>query len=100
MNGPIGICISQNIVFVTQLDGHCINMYELDKLIKCVGSEGNRSAQFKYSLGLDVSDRTNNIYVCDCWNHGIQILKYHSMLGIDLLRCHVMLRLRETEDWF
>ena len=39
---------------------------------------------------LDVSDRTNNIYVCDRDNDRIQILteelKYHSMLGIDLLR--------------
>ena len=60
------------------------------KLIKSVGSEGNGEAQFNHPRGLDVSDRTNNIYVCDCNNHRIQILteelKYHSMLGIDLLR--------------
>ena len=64
-------------------------MYELEgKLIKSVGSEGNGEAQFYHPFGLDVSDRTNNIYVCDCYNHRIQILteelKYHSMLGIDL----------------
>ena len=92
MNGPVGICISQNNVFVTQFYGHCINMYELEgKLIKCVGCKGNGEAQFNKPLGLDVSDRTNNIYVCDWYNHRIQILteelKYHSMLGIDLLRC-------------
>ena len=91
MNGPKGICMSQSKVFVTQYGGHCINMYELEgKLIKSVGSEGNGEAQFNYPHGLDVSDRTNNIYVCDCHNHRIQILtaklKYHSMLGIDLLR--------------
>ena len=92
INGPVGICISQNNVFVTQVYGHCINMYELEgKLIKSVGSEGNRiKAQFKHPRGLDVSDRNNNIYVCDCNNHRIQILKkelkYHSMLGIDLLK--------------
>ena len=89
MNGPVGICISQSTVFVTQLISHCINMYELEgKLIKSVGNEGNGEAQFKYPRGLDVSDRTNNIYVCD--NARIQILteelKYHSMLGIDLLK--------------
>ena len=92
MNQPIAICISQNTVFVTQLISHCINLYELDgKLIKSVGSKGNGKAQFNNPRGLDVSDRTNNIYVCDCNNHRIQILteklKYHSMLGIDLLRC-------------
>ena len=91
MNTPAGICISQDKVFVAQLIGHCINMYELEgKLIKSVGSEGNGEAQFNGPLGLDVSDRNNNIYVCDRSNDRIQILtqelKYHSMLGIDLLK--------------
>ena len=91
INGPIGICVSQNRVFVTQSISHCINMYELEgKLIKSVGSEGNGEAQFNHPFGLDVSDRTNNIYVCDRDNNRIQILteelKYHSMLGIDLLK--------------
>ena len=91
MNKPVGICISQNKVFVTQSTGHCINMYELEgKLIKSVGSEGSGEAQFKYPRGLDISDRNNNIYVCDSNNQRIQILteelKYHSMLGIDMLK--------------
>ena len=91
MNKPVGICISQNKVFVTQFDGHCINMYELKgKLIKSVGSEGNGKAQFKHPFGLDASDRNNNIYVCDWNNNRIQILteelKYHSMLETDLLK--------------
>ena len=90
MNLPVGICISQNKVFVTQWSGHCINMYELEgKLIKSVGSEGNGKAQFNNPNGLDVSDRNNNIYVCDRNNHRITILtkelKFHSMLGTDLL---------------
>ena len=92
INEPAGICISQNKVFVTQHIGHCINMYELEgKLIKSVGSKGNGEAQFNRPYGLDVSDRNNNIYVCDYYNHRIQILteelKYHSMLGIGLLKC-------------
>ena len=91
MDGPVGICICQDKVFVTQCYGHCINMYELEgKLIRSVGSEGDGKAQFKYPNGLDVSDRNYNIYLCDCLNHRVQILtqelKYHSMLGIDLLR--------------
>ena len=66
MNLPVGICISQNKVLVTQFAGHCINMYELEgKLIMSVGSEGNGKAQFKHPFGLDVSDVNNNIYVCD-----------------------------------
>ena len=78
-------------MFVTQYSGNCINMYELEgKLIKSVGSEGNGRTQFYHPNGLDVSDRNNSIYVCDCWNHRIQILtaklKYHFMLGKDLLK--------------
>ncbi|KAI6658872.1 Serine/threonine-protein kinase PknD [Oopsacas minuta] len=91
MNNPIGICISQNKVFVTQYNGHCINKYELEgKLIKSVGSYGDGEAQFSFPYGLDVSDRNSNVYVCDFYNNRVQILtqelKFHSMLGIDLFR--------------
>ena len=87
MNKPLGICITHNRVLVTQFSGDCINMYELEgKLIKSVGSEGSGEAQFNYPYGLSVSDRTNNIYVCDRNNNRVQILtedlKFHSMLGI------------------
>ena len=89
MNHPVGICVFQNTVFVTQWGGHCVNMYELEgKLLKSVGSNGNGEAQFNYPYGIDVSDRNHNIYVCDNSNNRLQILteelKYHSMLGIGL----------------
>ena len=89
MNQPIGICVFQNTVFVTQYYGHCVNMYELEgKLMKSVGSNGNGEAQFNCPRGIDVSDRNHNIYVCDYRNNRVQILteelKYHSMLGIGL----------------
>ena len=91
MYQPIGICVSQNRVFVTQLSGHCINVYELEgKLIKSVGSEGNGEVQFKTPNSIDVCDRNKNFYVCDYSNHRVQILtealKYHSMLGIDIMK--------------
>ena len=87
MNLPFGICITHNRVLVTQCSGHCINMYELEgKLIKSVGSKGSGEAQFNNPFGLSVSDRTNNIYVCDYSNNRVQVLtedlKFHSMLGI------------------
>ena len=87
MNEPRGICITHNRVLVTQCNGHCITMYELEgKLIKSVGSKGSGEAQFNCPNGLAVSDRTNNVYVCDYGNNRVQIftedLKFHSMLGI------------------
>ncbi|KAI6649868.1 E3 ubiquitin-protein ligase TRIM71-like [Oopsacas minuta] len=89
MNKPIGICISHNIVVVTQYHGHCINMYGLEgELIKSVGSKGDGKVQFYYPHGVDVSDRNINVYACDSGNNRVQILtqelKFHSMLGIDL----------------
>ena len=89
MNTPLGICVFQNTVFVTQLGSHCVNMYELEgKLMKSVGSNGNGEAQFNCPHGVDVSDINHNVYVCDWYNNRVQILteelKYHSMLGIDL----------------
>ena len=92
MNHPVGICITHNRVLVTQFSGHCITMYELEgKLIKSVGSKGSGEAQLYYPRGLAVSDRTNNVYVCDCINNRVQIftedLKFHSMLGIGVFNC-------------
>ena len=89
MSLPVGICILQNTVFVTQCSSHCVNMYELKgKLMKSVGSNGKGEAQFNSPHGIDVSDRNHNIYVCDYHNNRVQILteelKYHSMLGIDM----------------
>ena len=89
MTYPVGICVFQNTVFVTQCHSHCVNMYELEgKLMKSVGSNGNGEAQFNNPYGIDVSDRNHNVYVCDYSNNRVQILteelKYHSMLGIGL----------------
>ena len=89
MNHPIGICVFQDTVFVTQWNGCCVNMYELEgKLMKSVGRGGNGEPQFNCPHGIDVSDRNHNIYVCDRFNNRVQILteelKYHSMLGIGM----------------
>ena len=105
MNRPVGICISQNKVIVTQYSSHYVNMYELEgKLIKSVGRGWNGEGQFKHQLGIDNSDRSNNLYVCDQSNNRIQILteelQYHSLLGIGLLNypCHV--KVTRAEYWY
>ena len=90
MSSPRGICISQNKVFVSQYNDHCINIYELEgKLIKSFGSEGSGEAQFNQPQGLAESDTNNIIYVCDKRNNRVQILtqelRYHSLLGNGLL---------------
>ena len=91
MNYPIGVCISESSVFVTQFYGHCISVYELEgKLIKSVGSEGSGEAEFKYPRNLDVSEKNKLVYVCENGNERVQILteelKYRSMLGKGMLK--------------
>ena len=90
MNEPRGICISQDKVYVSQINGHCLNMYELDgKFIASVGSQGIREKQFNRPHCIDACYRTKNIYVCDSKNDRIQVitgdLKFHSLLGIGLV---------------
>ena len=90
MNNPRGISVSPNTVYVTQSSSHCINMYELEgELIKRVGSKGKGRAQFDYPMGMDYSERTEMIYICDRFNDRVQVMtdnaKFRSMLGVHLL---------------
>ena len=101
MNGPIGVCIANDRVLVTQYDGCCVNAYGLDgKLINSVGSKGRGEAQFNKPFGLAVSDRTHNVYVCDWANNRVQIfsedLKFHSMLRV--VAFHYPLDVKVTWD--
>ena len=88
MNEPTGICIASFYkVFVTFSQGNCIKMYQLGgKLVKSVGRDGDEKGEFMYPSGVDVSDRNDNVYVCDNGNNRVQIftgyLKFHSMLGV------------------
>ena len=89
MNEPRGICISRDNVYVSQINGHCLNMYELEgKFIASVGSQGNKETQFNKPHCIAACYRTENIYVCDSKNDRIQVmtgdLKFHSLLGIGL----------------
>ena len=91
MEAPRSICITGNKVLVSQFTGHCVNMYELGgKLIKSVGTHGTGEGQFNSPLGLDVSERTNRVYVCDFYNKRVQVLtedlSFHSMLGIGVFK--------------
>ena len=90
MNNPRGICVSSNKVYVTQSSSHCINMYELEgSLIERVGSKGDGCAQFDHPMGLDYSERTEKLYVCDRYNDRVQVMtdnaKFRFMLGVSLL---------------
>ncbi|KAI6650589.1 PKD domain-containing protein [Oopsacas minuta] len=74
MTYPLGICVTETNVFVTQHGSNCINKYKLDgKLIKSVGSYGKAEAQFICPYGVAESYKTKNVYVCDSENKRVQI---------------------------
>ena len=88
-NKPRGICINQDKLLVT--DEHSVSMYDLNgRLIRRIGSKGNKEGEFNIPFGLDVCKGNYYIYVCDFLNDRVQILTYylhfHSMLGIGVLK--------------
>ena len=75
MNGPCGICILQEKVYVTQYRINCLNIYSLQgKLLNSVGKKGNGELEFKDPRGVAVSTEWRRIYICDFSNHRVQCL--------------------------
>ena len=86
---PKGIVICRNTVLVSQC-GNCILAYQLDgKFISRIGSSGSGELQFNYPWGLSTDEYNNDIYICDRYNHRIQIIsenfQYKSQFGKDIL---------------
>ena len=77
MNGPCGICCTENNVYVTQAVSNCLNVYSVEgKLLRSVGEKGSgrKELEFNIPCGIEVSMLKNLIYVCDNRNHRIQCL--------------------------
>ena len=75
MGMPIGICIKQNKVYVTQFDSHCLNVYSTEgTYLKSVGMKGKRELEFDIPRGLDISTDTDRIYIAEFDNDRVQCL--------------------------
>ena len=75
MNGPIGICILQETVYVTQYVGCSLNIYSVyGKFLSTVGKEGNGELEFKVPRGVAVSTEWRIIYICESGNNRVQCL--------------------------
>ena len=74
MQKPLGICISDGKVFVSQFSGHCIMVYRLDgTFVDRVGSMGKGDGQLNNPYNLAISEANGDIYVCDGGNNRIQV---------------------------
>ena len=75
MNGPCGICILQEKIYVTQSKGCSLNIYSLHgELLSTVGKEGSGELEFKDPRGVSVSTKWRIIYICEFRNHRVQCL--------------------------
>ena len=85
MNGPSGVCISRNKVYVTQLVSNLLTVYSPDgKCLQSVGGKGKNHLEFDYPRGLDISTELNRIYITEYGNDRIHCLNldlsFHSII--------------------
>ena len=75
MNGPSGICIFQDKVYVTQSKGNNLNIYSREyKLLSSVGKEGSGELELNRPAGITVSSEWSRIYICEYDNNRVQCL--------------------------
>ena len=75
MNGPCGIYILQENVYVTQSIGCSLSIYSLQgKFLTAVGKKGDGELEFKNPRGVAVSTEWSRIYICDSANKRVQCL--------------------------
>ena len=78
MNSPVGICIKQNKVYVTQYCSHCLNVYSTEgKYLNSVGVNGKKELEFDGPVGLDISTDKDRIYIDEYNNGRVQCLNLH-----------------------
>ena len=88
MSRPRGLLIRGDQVFVSHI--HCILVYQLNgKFVSSIGSYGSGELQFECPWGLSTDEYNNDIYICDYFNHRVQIisenLQFKSQFGKDSL---------------
>ena len=85
LGNPRGVALlSDNTVLVAAQ--HCVKKFRMDgTFIASVGSKGSGKLQFDTPWAVAADERGKKIYVCDTWNHRIQVLNfdlsYHSSFG-------------------
>ena len=89
MDGPSGICIKRNKVYVTQFRSNLLTVYSTDgNCLESVGGKGKNHLNFDQPSELDISTELNRIYIAEYGNDRIHCLNidlsFHSIIdGID-----------------
>lgn len=70
---PVNICVINDQVYVSDVGGFCVKIYDLDgKYKQTIGSYGKNIGQFSRNKGVAV-DRDGNVYVVDAGFENAQI---------------------------
>ena len=85
MAEPIGICVNQNNIYITQLKSNLLSVYSTDgKYLQSVGGKGKNSLEFDRPCGLDISTEMKRIFIAELGNHRIHCLNldltFHSFI--------------------
>jgi len=73
LNCPEGIHIASDCVYVSNCDNHCVAVFQLSgEFLTSFGKEGRGRGEFRRPRGI-VFDCDGFLYVCDWWNHRIQV---------------------------
>jgi len=71
----VAVCKTSGRIFVSD-SNHRVQVFGSDgKFLFKFGSEGSGNGQFKFPSGLALSNCGQYLYVCDYWNHRIQLFK-------------------------
>ena len=90
LKSPYGIAVTEENVFVTDLDLHALLQFRKKdcKLMKRTDTEGRGDGQLKSPNGLCI-DSNGDMYVADCFNHRVSVfskeLKFLNCIGTQQL---------------
>ena len=74
---PRGIAVDDaDNIYVVDINNHRIQKYtSTGKLIAAVGTQGSNPLQFQFPVGIGFNKKNGKLYVCDQFNHRIQVLE-------------------------
>ena len=99
MGMPIGICIKQNKVYVTQYNSHCLNVYSTEgKYLNSVGMKGKKELEFDGPGGLDISTDRDRIYIAELDNSRVQCLNLDLTFNSSIDAIYGALDVKLTSD--
>ena len=73
LNGPSGVCVVDQFVYVVEFLGHCVSVFSRNgQFVTSFGKRGKKEGEFVLPYGICV-DCDGFVYVCDKVNNRVQV---------------------------